>query len=117
MLFLLLFQGSNNREIFVMVEGLQEPNIVDAAYTDHLASDETKLLNLQLREHANNKRTIGYQTEKVLIFHTLKELNDSSQLYEQTTATEAEKALHCQNKDILSRLDKLEMLILRNLNK
>ena len=37
-------------------------------------SDATGLLNRQLREHANNKRTMGCQTEKLLLFHTLKEL-------------------------------------------
>ena len=105
-----LFQGSKGRSIRVLYEGSAEEGAVaepkrTPLYTEHLSSDQQELLQSRIIEFSGNKRSIGIQTEKVLIFSSVEELKSAAGSMEASSSAfslgEVEKKLD----QILSVLD------------
>ena len=105
-----LFQCSKGRSIRVLYEGLAEEGAVaepkrPPLYTEHLSSDQQELLQSKIVEFSGNKRSIGIQTKKVLIFSSVEELKSAEGSTEASSSAvslgEVEKKLD----QILSVLD------------
>ena len=76
-------QGSNGRSINILYEGSQEPSdegampARDPGHVAHLNNDQRELLASQLSDYANDRRSIGIQTDQVIIFRDEDEVINS----------------------------------------
>lgn len=121
----MFFQGSNGRSITVLFEGACDDGSTEVAvpgrqpvFTKHLTSDQTELLTSRLAEYSSGKRSVGVQTDNVIMFSDTNELKKAGQVPISETGVNTNSSDSFNQYDNLRlKLDEVISILTNDINK